>query len=82
MMAGSSTGSNQRPDTLMQDRISQIDENLLHRMAGPYIGATTRLTYCIKKCLIPTTRRRAVRTGSGIVGLASYCGVIDDEKAG
>jgi hypothetical protein len=30
--------SKQRPDTLMQDRICQIDENLLHRAAGPYIG--------------------------------------------
>jgi hypothetical protein len=29
--------SNQRPDTLMQDRIRQIDENLLQRTAGPYI---------------------------------------------
>jgi len=30
--------SKQRSDTLMQDRICQIDENLLHRAAGPYIG--------------------------------------------
>jgi hypothetical protein len=29
--------SSQRPDTLMQDRICQIDENLLHPTAGPYI---------------------------------------------
>jgi hypothetical protein len=29
--------SNRRPDTLMQDRIRQIDENLLRRTAGPYI---------------------------------------------
>jgi hypothetical protein len=29
--------SNQRPDTLMQDRITQIDEIFLHRTAGPYI---------------------------------------------
>src|SRR5262245_11644798 len=28
----------QRPDTLMQDRICQIDENLLHPTAGPSIG--------------------------------------------
>jgi hypothetical protein len=28
--------SNQRPDTLMQDRITQIDEIFLHRTAGPY----------------------------------------------
>jgi hypothetical protein len=36
MMARSSC-SNQRPDTLMQDRISQIDEIFLQRTAGPYI---------------------------------------------
>jgi hypothetical protein len=29
--------SKQRPDTLMQDRICRIDENLLHRAAGPYM---------------------------------------------
>ena len=29
--------SNQRPDTLMQDRSYQFDENLLRRTAGPYI---------------------------------------------
>jgi hypothetical protein len=37
MMARSTTRSNQRPDTLMQDRICQIDESRLHRTAGPYI---------------------------------------------
>jgi len=26
----------------MQDRICQIDENLLHRTAGPYIGSTEK----------------------------------------
>ena len=30
--------SNQRPDTLMQGHVCQIDENLLQRTAGPYIG--------------------------------------------
>jgi hypothetical protein len=39
MMARSQMRSNQRPDTLMQDRIRQIDENLLRRTAGPYIGS-------------------------------------------
>jgi hypothetical protein len=29
--------SNQKPDTLMQDRIIQIEEIFLHRTAGPYI---------------------------------------------
>src|SRR5262249_15137075 len=32
-------GSNQRPDTLMQDRIRPLDEVLLQRTAGPYIGS-------------------------------------------
>jgi hypothetical protein len=36
-MARSQMRSNRRPDTLMQDRIRQIDENLLRRTAGPYI---------------------------------------------
>jgi hypothetical protein len=37
--SGATMSSSQRPDTLMQDRICQIDENLLHRTAGPYIGS-------------------------------------------
>jgi hypothetical protein len=36
--SGATTSSSHRPDTLMQDRICQIDENLLHPTAGPYIG--------------------------------------------
>jgi hypothetical protein len=37
MMARSTTRSNQRPDTLMQDRHRQFDEIFLQRTAGPYI---------------------------------------------
>src|SRR4029077_1354284 len=37
MMARSTPRSKQRPDTLTQDRICRIDENLLQRTAGPYI---------------------------------------------
>jgi hypothetical protein len=37
MMARSTTCSNQRPDTLMQDRRRQFDEIFLQRAAGPYI---------------------------------------------
>jgi hypothetical protein len=33
--------SKQRSDTLMQDRICRIDENLLHRTAGPYMRVKT-----------------------------------------
>jgi hypothetical protein len=40
-MMARSTRSNQRPDTLMQDRICQIDENLLQRTAGPYSWVTS-----------------------------------------
>jgi hypothetical protein len=35
-MVARSKCSNQRPDTLMQDRNRQLDENLLQRTAGPY----------------------------------------------
>jgi hypothetical protein len=41
MMARSTTRSNQRPDTLMQDRICQVDQTLLQRAAGPYIRVKT-----------------------------------------
>src|SRR6266436_1914052 len=37
MMARSTTRSNLRPDTLMQDRRRQFDEIFLQRTAGPYI---------------------------------------------
>src|SRR5271157_4551228 len=37
MMARSTTRSNQKPDTLMQDHINQSCRNLLRRTAGPYI---------------------------------------------
>ena len=33
-MLARSRRSNQRPDTVMQDRSNQVDENLLHRTAG------------------------------------------------
>jgi hypothetical protein len=37
MMARSTTCSNQRPDTLMQDRSPLSQRRLLQRTAGPYI---------------------------------------------
>jgi hypothetical protein len=37
-MARSTTRSNQRPDTLMQDRSPPARRNHLQRTAGPYIG--------------------------------------------
>ena len=39
MMARSTTRSNQRPDTLMQDRSPPDRRSLLRRTAGPYIFA-------------------------------------------
>jgi hypothetical protein len=44
--SGATKSSSQRPDTLMQDRICQIDENLLHPTAGPYIWVKLRRTQC------------------------------------
>src|SRR6516225_11001576 len=38
--------SKQRPNTLMQDRICRIDENLLQHTAGPYIRVKMRRTQC------------------------------------
>jgi hypothetical protein len=36
--------SNQRPDTLMQDRYRRPDDILLRRTAGPYIGSETSIS--------------------------------------
>src|SRR5262249_1852603 len=47
-MRARSTCSNQRPDTLMQDRIARIDENLLHRTAGPYKGVIRDESSCLR----------------------------------
>jgi hypothetical protein len=44
MMARSTTRSNRRPDTLMQDRRRQFDEIFLRRTVGPYIGVKKRNT--------------------------------------
>jgi len=64
MRARSSARSNQRPDTLMQDRIRQIDEIPLHRTAGPYIWviheftatASVPLTLCRPTSSFPMLR--------------------------
>src|SRR5882757_3036993 len=44
MMARSTTRSNLRPDTLMQDRRRQFDEIFLQRTAGPYMWVKLRRT--------------------------------------
>jgi hypothetical protein len=43
MMARSTTCSNQRPDTLMQDRSPPARRNRLQRTVGPYIGSNSEV---------------------------------------
>src|SRR6478735_1994488 len=60
MMARSAKRSNQRPDTLMQDRYRRIDEILLRRTAGPYIGSFVTFWACPAYVrLAPDSDRRA-----------------------
>jgi acyl-CoA thioesterase len=62
-MMARSTRSNQRPDTLMQDRICQIGENLLQRTAGPYIGVrslATDISTCRPERLLPSPSTQIV----------------------
>ena len=53
MMAGSSTRSKQRPDTLMQDRNRQLDETLLQRTAGPYMWVKPGLPLLAARPVLP-----------------------------
>src|SRR5262245_30128782 len=61
MMARSTTSSNQRPDTLMQDRSCQLDENLLRRTAGPYIRVNHRRRVMSKSCPLSPRKRAGLR---------------------
>jgi hypothetical protein len=57
--------SNQRPDTLMQDRIAQIDEIFLHCTAGPYIrvkSGTTQSKYISSALPLPAQAIDATQT--------------------
>ena len=56
MMARSMKCSNQRPDTLMQDRISHVDEKLLQRTAGPYIGVKSSHKPLMRATTLPPER--------------------------
>jgi hypothetical protein len=57
--------SNQRPDTLMQDQKKRrIDENLLRRTAGPYIG--------VMSAVFATPRRAGCPVGPSRAGLAEF----------
>src|ERR1700722_17317384 len=65
MMARSTTRSNQRPDTLMQDRHRQFDEIFLQRTAGPYIRVKMRNAHpsgCRPLRLVTRTLRSEVST--------------------
>jgi hypothetical protein len=65
-MVARSKCSNQRPDTLMQDRNRQLDENLLQRTAGPYIWVNLRRFGCAPAIsgLPPDSRHVVERWGS------------------
>jgi hypothetical protein len=65
-MVARSKSSNQRPDTLMQDRKPQLDENLLQRTAGPYIGVN-RVGLAVHRSLPIYPRERTSPDGSGVV---------------
>ena len=45
--------SNQRPDTLMQDRYRQLDEILLLRTAAPYIGSLADVAALLAMSTLP-----------------------------
>src|SRR5258705_12138202 len=62
MMARSTTRSNQRPDTLMQDRRRQFDEIFLQRTAGPYKRVKLRsLSAQLGSPLCPQQRASSAR---------------------
>src|SRR5262245_26928737 len=53
MMARSTTGSNQRPDTLMQDRICRIDETSCNARPDHTVGSKCEklaLSICLPLC--------------------------------
>src|SRR6516225_7040723 len=70
MMARSIKGSNQRPDTLMQDRTSANSMKvLLQRTAGPYIWVKSRRSVVTERC--PLYPRK--RTNSGHLKMSASC---------
>src|SRR5262249_12780006 len=70
MMARSTRGSNQRPDTLMQDRTSANSMKvLLQRTAGPYIWVKSRQSVLLGLC--PLYRRK--RTNSSRLDCGNSC---------
>src|SRR3984957_3351022 len=71
MMARSTTRSNQRPDTLMQDHHRQFDEIFLQRTAGPYIGVkSTTLTV---RRLLPIFPRKQTSLNAAAMSQACRC---------
>src|SRR5262245_61533760 len=71
MMARSTNRSNQRPDTLMQDRKPPDRRNLLRRTAGPYIRVNRYRSLPDKNrsmSAMPRKRRRAVKMSPVAMG--------------
>jgi hypothetical protein len=69
MMARSTTRSNQRPDTLMQDRICQVDETSCNARPDHTLGQTEKklsASICLPRC--PQTR-----TLPDAVGMSQTC---------
>src|SRR5262245_54965920 len=60
MMARSTTRSTQRPDTLMQDRISQADENSCNARPDHTSGSKAALGQCRLQC--PVCPKAVVET--------------------
>src|SRR5262249_45488532 len=70
MMARSTKSSNQRPDTLMQDRTSAVSiKVLLQRTAGPYIWVISRHSIITEPCPLYPQKR----TWSATTGMSALC---------
>jgi len=74
MMARSTTRSNQRPDTLMQDRSPPARRRLLQRTAGPYIGSIASLAHSTAASALPPIATKWARATNAAPGhIATYC---------
>jgi hypothetical protein len=85
-MARSITRSNQKPDTLMQDRIARIRPNLLHRTAGPYKRVSS-LHYRVAASLSASPQlAESIRVAKGFrvvpIGDLSRCGNVGGQTYG
>src|SRR5437763_3110293 len=71
-MMARSTASNQRPDTLMQDRLPPALRIFLQRTAGPYIGSQTDLT--APKCYVRYSPASGLKSDVGPCRLRAKLG--------